>query len=129
MTEKFSFHDNSVFYHEISCSSKRIVVASVKTYETTGTYITLRLFKNDSEEFRFSQRINLSAAEFDLLGQKLKTIQDLSTRGTAKKIKRRQRSVCESDLEERPQCVRWWRSKKKTLQKTNKASESDTKIN
>ena len=103
MTEKFSFHDNSDFYHEISCSSKRIVVASVKTYETTGTYITLRIFKKDSEEFRYNQRITLSAAEFDLLGQRLKTIQDLSSRGTAKKNKRRQRSGCESDLEEGPQ--------------------------
>ena len=104
MTEKFSFHDNSCFYHKISCFSKRIVVASVKTYETTGTYITLRLFKKDSKEFRFNHRITLSAAEFDLLGQKLKTIQELSSRGTAKKNKRRQRFVCESDLEERPQC-------------------------
>ena len=104
MTDKFSFHENSDFYHDILCSSKRIVVASVKTYETTRTYITLRLFKKDSEEFRFNQRITLSTAEFDLLGQKLKTIQDLSSRGTAKKNKGRQRSVCESDLEERPQC-------------------------
>ena len=104
MTEKLSFHDNSDFYHEISCSSKQIVVASVKKYETTGTYVTLRLFKKDSEEFRFNQRITLLTAEFGLLGQKLKTIQDLSSRGTAKKNKRRQRSVCESDFEERPQC-------------------------
>ena len=76
----------------------------MKTYETTGTYITLRLFKKDSEVFRFNQRIALSAAEFDLLDQKLKTIQDLSSRGTAKKNKRRQESGCESGLEERPQC-------------------------
>ena len=76
----------------------------MKTYETTGTYITLRLVKKDSEEFRFNQKITLSAAEFDLLAQKLKTIQDLSSRGTAKKNKRRQRSVCDGDLEERPQC-------------------------
>ena len=102
MTEKFSFHDNSDFYHEQSCSSKRTGVASVKTYETTGAYTTLRLFKKYYEEFRFNQRITLSAAEFDLLGQKLKTNQDLSSRGTAKKNKRRQRSGCYSDLEERP---------------------------
>ena len=68
MSEKFSFQDNSDFYHEILCSSKRIVVASVKTYVTTETYFSLRLFKKDSEEFGFIQRITLSAAEFDLLG-------------------------------------------------------------
>ena len=125
MTEKFSFLDDSDFYHEILCSSKRIVVASVKTYETTGTYIALRLFKKDSAEFRFNQRKTLSAAEFDLLAQKLKTIQDLSSRGTAEKNKRRQRSVCESDLEERPQCE-GGRAKKA---RQNKASESDEKNN
>ena len=124
MTEKLSFNDNSDFYHEILCSTKRIVVASVKTYETTGTYITLRLFKKDSEELRFNQRITLSAAEFDLLGQKIKTIQDLSSRGTAKKNKRKQRSGCESDLEERTQC-KSGRAKKSRQKITNKASESD----
>ena len=124
MTEKFSFLDNCDFYHEILRSSKRIVVASVKTYETTGTYITLRLFKKDSKEFRFNQGITLSAAEFDLLAHKLKTIQDLSSRGTAKRNKRRPRSVCESDLEERPQC-KGGRAKKARQKITNKATESD----
>ena len=128
MTEKFSFFDNSDFYHKILCSSKRIVVASVKIYETTGTYIALRLFKKDSEEFRFNQRKTLSAAEFDLLAQKLKTIQDLSSRGTAKKNKRRQRSVCENGLEERPQCE-GGRAKKARQKTANKASESDKKNN
>ena len=105
MTEKLSFNDNSDFYHEISCSSKRIVVASVKTYKTTGTYTTLRLFKKDS-------------------GQKIKRIQDLSSRGTAKKNKRKQRSGWESDLEERYQ-YEVGRAKKSRQKITNKASESD----
>ena len=96
----------------------------MKTYETTGTYITPRLFKKDSEEFRFNQRITLSAAEFDLLGQKMKTIQDLSSRGTAKKNKRRQRTGCESDLEEQPQ-YEGGRAIKSRQKFTNKASESD----
>ena len=100
-TEKLSFYDNSDFHHEISCSSKRIVVASVKTYETTGTYINLRLFRKYAEKFRFNQRITLSVADFDLLGQKIKTIQDLSSPGTAEKNKRRQQTGCESDFEER----------------------------
>ena len=51
----------------------------------------------------FPKNNTLSAAEFDLLDQKLKQIQDLSSPGTAKKNKRTQRSGCESDLEERPQ--------------------------
>ena len=59
MIAKFSFQDNSEFLHGISCSSNRIAVASVKTYETTKRYINLRLFKKDSEEFSFNQK-NLS---------------------------------------------------------------------
>ena len=128
ITEKFSFHDNSDFYHEISCFSKRNVVASVKTYEKTGTYITQRLFKKDSDEFRFNQRITLSAAEFDLFGQKLKTIQYLPSRGTAKKNKRRQRPVCESDLEERPRCE-GERAKKARQKITIKQVKVTKKIN
>ena len=100
MTENFSFQDNIDFYNEISCFSERNVVASVKTYENTGTYINLRLSRKDSEDFRFNHRITLSAAELDLLGQKIKTMQDLSSRRTAKKNKPKQRTGCESDLEE-----------------------------
>ena len=100
----------------------------MKTYETTGTYITLRLFKKYSEEFRLNQKITLSAAEFDLLGQKLKTIKDLSSRGTAKKIKRRQRSVCESGLEERPEC-KSERAKKSRQKKHIKQVKVTKKIN
>ena len=128
MTEKFFVQDNSDLHHEISCSNKRIVVAAVKTYDTTGTYITLRLFKKDFEELRFKQRITLSAAEFDLLGQKIKTIQDLSSRGTTKKSKRRQRSGCEVDLEERPQ-YEGRRAKESRQKITNKASESEKELN
>ena len=105
-------------------SSKQIVVASVKKHDATGTNFTLRLFKNDSEEFRFNQTITLSAAEFDLLGQKTTTIQDLSSRGTTKKNKRRKRSGCESDLEERHQ-YEGGREKKSRQKITNSASESD----
>ena len=56
------------------CSSKR-------------TYITLQLVNKNSEDFCFNQTITLSAAEFNLLGQKIKTIQDLSSQGNARKIK------------------------------------------
>ena len=104
-------------YHEISCFSKQIVVPSGKTYKTTGTNITLQFFKKDSEEVRFNQRKALSAAEFDLLGPKKKTIQDLSSRGTAKKNKQRQRSGCERDLKKA--AVRRWKSKKITTKNCN----------
>ena len=74
--------------------------------------------KEDPEEFRFNQRLTPSAAEFDLLGQNIKTLQDLSSRGTAKKNER------ESDLEETNQ-FEGGRVKKSRQKITNKASESD----
>ena len=62
------------FYHEISWSTRAIVVASAKTYNTTGTYITLWQFRKDSKKFCFNQSITLSAAEADVVGQQTKTI-------------------------------------------------------
>ena len=37
MTEKFSFHNNSDFCHEISCTSKRIVVAFCENIRNNGS--------------------------------------------------------------------------------------------
>ena len=40
-----SFFD---FSHDITCAEKRQVAACVKTYDTTGTYITVTIFKKDN---------------------------------------------------------------------------------
>ena len=40
-----SSQDYFDFYHDIARSEKRYVVACVKTYDKTGTYISLTLFK------------------------------------------------------------------------------------
>ena len=75
-----SFFD---FSHDITCTEKSYVVARVKTYDSTGTYITVKLFKEDnfrdqtqdnknncnSDGFKFNQRITLSLAEFEHLSQ------------------------------------------------------------
>ena len=92
--------------------------------QRAGTYVALQFFKKDSDEFRCNHRLTLSAAEFDHLGQKIITIQDLSSRGTAKKSKRRQSTSCESDLEEGLH-YEGGKAKKITTKITNKASESD----
>ena len=74
-----SFFD---FAHDITCTEKRYIVACVKAYDATGTYITVKLFKNDnfcdqfqdnqnncnSDCFKFNQRIT-SLAEFEQLSQ------------------------------------------------------------
>ena len=57
-----SSQDYFDFYHDIARSEKRYVVACVKTYDNTGTYILLKLFKkeNGDNEFRFNQKLILS---------------------------------------------------------------------
>ena len=51
-------------YHlHLSLNEKRLVRAAVQTYHTTGTCLSLKLFKRDSElvDWDFNQKITLSA--------------------------------------------------------------------
>jgi len=53
---------------EISVGEKRWVRASVKTYETTGKYIFLKLFKtNENGIFERVQYISLTSSEWEAL--------------------------------------------------------------
>ena len=124
MTDKLYFNDNSDFYHEISCFSKRIVVASVKTYETTGTYITLPLFKKYSEEFRFNQRKTLSAADFNLLGQKKKRFKIYRLGELQRKINESNDLVVKV-ISKKGLSAKVEEQKKTRPKVTNKATESD----
>ena len=56
-------------HFELSSGEKRHVRISTKTYEQSGTYISLKLFKreNGESQFTFSQRITLSLDEFNKL--------------------------------------------------------------
>ena len=62
-----SSQDYFDFYHDIARSEKRYVVACVKTYDNTGTYRSLKLFKkeNGDNEFRFNQKLTLSMQELE----------------------------------------------------------------
>ena len=53
----------SDFYLDLSLKEKRLVRAAVKTYHTTGTYLSLKLFKRDSEQvdWDFNQKITFGA--------------------------------------------------------------------
>ena len=63
----------SDFHLDLSLNEKRLVRAAVKTYHTTGTYLSLKLFKRDSEQVDgdFNQKITLSAREFRLICQNI----------------------------------------------------------
>ena len=54
-------------YFDISNTDKRLIRATLKTYERTGTYVFLKLFKKAAEEYEFEQRISLTLQEFGSL--------------------------------------------------------------
>ena len=87
------------FSHDISCTEKRYVVACVKTYDSTGTYITVKLFRKDnsrdqiqdrkkncnSDGFKFNQRITLFLAEFERLTQSYNSLCEKLKAGQSEK--------------------------------------------
>ena len=60
-------------HFDFNTSEKRTVRVAVKSYDKTGSYVSLKLFKreNSSSEYAFAQRITLSADEFQKLIEKL----------------------------------------------------------
>ena len=61
---------------DISKAEKRLIRASLKTYEKTGTYVSLKLVKKDDDEYEFQQRISLTTDEFDNLLKKASKIRE-----------------------------------------------------
>ena len=56
------------YFRDISSGEKRIVRVGRKTFEKTGTYITLKLYKKtDKEVFKLCQAVTLTTKEFDCL--------------------------------------------------------------
>ena len=49
---------------DLSKTDKRLISATLKTYERTGTYLFLKLFKKAAEEYDLEQRILLTLQEF-----------------------------------------------------------------
>ena len=54
-------------YFDISKTDKRLIRATLKTYEWTGTYVFLKLFKKATDDYEFEQRIPLTLGEFENL--------------------------------------------------------------
>ena len=76
-------------YFDISKTDKRLKRATLKTYERTGTYVFLKLFKKTAEDYEFEQRISLTLQEFGslvntaeniLLESEEKSVKDCSTK-------------------------------------------------
>ena len=69
-----------VIRHDIARSEKLYVVACVKTYDNTGTYISLKLFKkeNGDNEFRVNQKLTLSMQELQQVGVNIDAIRRIT---------------------------------------------------
>ena len=65
-------------HFDFNTSEKRTVRVAVKSYDKTGSYVSLKLFKreNSSSEYTFAQRITLSADEFQKLIEKLPNVKN-----------------------------------------------------
>ena len=74
----------SDFHLDLSLNEKRLVRAAVKTYYTTGTYLSLKLFKRDNEQVDFNRKITLSAREFWLICQNIEKLEQMLDRLTSK---------------------------------------------
>ena len=57
-------------HFDVSKTEKRLIRATVKTYDKTGTYIFLKLFEKVGQEFEFQQRITLTLEKFEKLSKK-----------------------------------------------------------
>ena len=60
-------------------TKKRLVRVAVKTYHSTGTHLSLKLFKRESEQvdWDFNKKITLSAPEFRLLCQNIEKLEEM----------------------------------------------------
>ena len=63
-------------YYDISKTEKRLIRATIKTYEKTGTYVFLKLFKKVDDDYEFQQRLSLTTEEFDKLIKKAPKIRE-----------------------------------------------------
>ena len=57
-------------HFDVSKNVKRLIRVTLKTYERTGIYIFLKLFKKGEHDYEFQQRITLTLEEFEKLSKK-----------------------------------------------------------
>ena len=95
-------------YMDISQNEKRIVRASVKTYEITGSYISIKLFKqDDTKEFKFNQKVTLTLTEFEKLlanGAKIKALLTPKRKPRQKRSRKTLLKSEESESEKEQSC-------------------------
>ena len=87
--------------YDISTTEKRVVTANVKTYETTGSYVTIKLFKNEAESigYRLNQKITLTLLELEQISSQFDKIRDLTETKTLT-ISRKRKKLCKKLVRE-----------------------------
>ena len=67
------------FHLDLLLNEKGLVRVTVQTYHAIGTYLSLKLFKRDSEQvdWDFNQKFTLSAREFWLLCQNIEKLEKM----------------------------------------------------
>ena len=118
-----SSQDYFDFYHDIARSEKRYVVACVKTYDNTGTYISLKLFKKaiGDNEFRFNQKLTLSMQELEQVGENIDAIRRIAL----SKFANEQSSSGKRKLQPGSSLETNGQNRSCRFKKSKKASESD----
>ena len=64
-------------YFDKTKNEKRLVRVSVKTYDSTGSYITIKLLNNIDGNFKFNQRLTLTVSEFEKLTSQANVVKSL----------------------------------------------------
>ena len=118
-----SSQDYFDFYHDLAHFEKRYVVACVKTYDNTGTYISLKRFKkeNADNEFRFNQKLTLSIQELEQVGENIDAIRRI----TLSKFANEQSSSGKRKLQPGSSLETNGQSRSCRFKKSKKFSESD----
>ena len=79
--------------YDISTTEKRVVTANVKTYETTGSYVTIKLFKKEAERigYRLNQKITLTILEVEQISSQFDKIRDATEAKTLTNSKEKEK--------------------------------------
>ena len=70
---------------DVSKTEKRLIRATLKTYEKTGTLVFLKLFKNVHEDYEFQLRISLTMDEFGNLFKRVRNRESFPSNDTESK--------------------------------------------
>ena len=87
-------------YFDISQTEKRLVRATLKTYERTGKYVFLKLFKKAAEDYEFEQSVSLTLEAFGNLVKKKAEKIETATQDSPSKppaAKKQQFDQCSKD--------------------------------